>query len=92
MNAHDLTLVASGAILFGYLLIGILFLRFWMKTRERLFAFFAAAFWLLALERILLLSGGDEASRHPVIYVTRLIAFLVIIWAIWDKNRQAADR
>lgn len=30
---------------------GLFFLRFWRRSRDRFFAFFAAAFWLMALQR-----------------------------------------
>jgi hypothetical protein len=89
MSAHDLIMATSGAILLGYLIAGLLFWRFWRKTRERLFGFFALAFWILAVERIILIGIGHDSARHPAIYITRLIAFLVIIWAIWDRNRRS---
>lgn len=87
MNAHDLALVMAGAILLGYLLIGAFFWRFWVKTRERLFLYFSAAFCLLALERVLILAVGAEISTMPALFVTRLIAFLVLIAGIWEANR-----
>lgn len=92
MNARELTLVTAGAILFGYLLIGAFFWSFWARTRERLFMFFCLAFWLLALERLFLIGSGEEAARHPLIYITRLLAFLVILTGIWDRNRQGPPR
>jgi hypothetical protein len=67
--------------------IGLFFLRFWRRTRDRFFGFFAAAFWLLALNWLILgiADPGDE-SRHWV-YVLRVFAFLILIVAILDKNR-----
>ena len=63
------------------------FLRYWKVTGDRLFAFFAAAFALLALNW-LALSVIDPAfeARH-LIYLLRLSAFVVMIIGIVDKNR-----
>lgn len=89
MNLYHASTALSGAIMLGHLVIAAFFWRYWIKTRERLFVFFTIAFLLLALERLALMAGsGIEAPDRPLIYVTRLIAFLVIIIAIWDANRR----
>lgn len=87
MTLRDLALFVSGAVLLGYVVAGLFFLRFWRQTRDRLFAGFATAFFLFAAERLLLVFSPSDLSHQPHVYVTRLIAFLIIIWAIWDKNR-----
>jgi hypothetical protein len=87
MNRHDFFYLFSGAIFFGYLVAALFFYRFWKQTRDRLFACFAGAFLLLALERIILLSVETEISDKPQVFLARLMAFLLIIWGIWDKNR-----
>lgn len=68
--------------------IGRVFLQFWTDHRDPLFAYFGAAFWILALNWILLpiLDPADEA--RPYVYVLRLFAFLLIIAAIVAKNRR----
>jgi len=68
---------------------GLLFLRFWRETRDRLFAFFGAAFWLMALSWGLLGLISPTEETRPYIYSVRLLAFLLIIFAIVDKNRGA---
>ena len=87
MNLHDLVYVTSGAIGIGYLIIGAILWRCWTKTRERLFAHFAISFYILTCERLLLLVLGEDQPGHIAIYITRLIAFLTIIWAIWMQSR-----
>ncbi len=77
----------SGIILLGYWAIGLFFFRFWRKSSDRFFLFFACAFWLLAIERILLLAVGSDEEAKAYIYIVRLIAFLFILYAIFDKNR-----
>jgi hypothetical protein len=71
------------------LVIGLFFLRFWHRTADTLFILFAVAFWLLALTWFLLaLFHPDEDSR-PYVYGIRLVAFILIIVAIVNKNRSA---
>lgn len=84
------TAMVSGLIVAGYMVIGLFFLRFRRQAHDPLFGYFAAAFWLLALQRGLLtfLAGDDRATL--LLYSLRALAFLIIIYAIIDKNR--ADR
>jgi len=66
---------------------GVLFLRFWRETMDRLFLWFALAFWMFAANwaGIALIQPADEA-RHWF-YVLRLIGFVMILAAVVDKNR-----
>jgi hypothetical protein len=68
--------------------IGLFFFRFWRQTHDRLFALFGIAFWLLALSWSLLAISGITDERRPYVYAIRLLAFLLIIVATVDKNRQ----
>ncbi|HEV2209817.1 MAG TPA: DUF5985 family protein [Verrucomicrobiae bacterium] len=76
----------AGAILVSAWAISVFFMRFWRKTHDPLFAFFAAAFLLLGIERIgmLVFAGGTEGS----IYLIRLVAFVLILAGIIGKNRR----
>ena len=69
---------------------GLFFVRFWRQSHDRLFAFFAAAFWLLALSWTLLAIVDPTEETRPYIYALRLLAFLLIISGIVDKNRGSA--
>jgi uncharacterized membrane protein len=77
----------SGMIMMGYLVAGFFFLRFWRDTRDRLFAMFGVAFFILALQRFGLQFVKIDSERVPLLYFVRLVAFLIIIVAIVDKNR-----
>jgi hypothetical protein len=76
----------AGAVTLGYSAAAVFFLRFWRRTEDRLFFAFSAAFLLLALNQVLaaLLEAGDE--RTPYVYSLRVLGFLLILWAIVDKN------
>lgn len=82
----------GGLLVMGYGIAAVFFLRFRRETGDRLFAFFAAAFALLALQRALLAAGPMFRVDETWYYVIRLLAFLLIIAAIVDKNRSAAGR
>lgn len=84
--------VISGAIIMGYATAGLFFLRFWNQTRDRLFANFAAAFWLLALQRLALAATTEVYEDRTLLYLIRLAAFLLILFAILDKNRHVPRR
>lgn len=84
---ENLSTALSGAILMACAVIALFFFRFWRRTGERLFGWFATAFLLLVFERVIILTVVPEISHHPLFYCTRLVAFLCIVWAIWDKNR-----
>jgi hypothetical protein len=81
-----------GAVSLGSWVVGLFFFRFWRVTRDRFFAFFGAAFWVLSLSwaALALLTTGDE-SLH-LVYAIRVLAFLLIIAGILDKNRPRGDR
>jgi len=66
---------------------GLFFLRFWRETGDRLFVFFAGAFWCLALSWILLALLDPTDETRPYAYAIRLVAFGLIIVATVDKNR-----
>lgn len=76
----------SGLICAGYLVLGLLFLRFWRRTRDQLFASFACAFWLLAINQALSALAQVDETVSPGIYLIRLAAFIVITMAIIRKN------
>jgi len=71
---------------------GLFFLRFWRREHDPLFAYFAAAFWLLALSWTLLALSRPDAETRPYVYGIRLIAFGLIIGGMIDKNRGGRSR
>lgn len=86
-----LLLLVSGAIVMGYAVAGLFFLRFWRETRDRLFLIFSGAFWILGIQRLVLAFTRDMVEDHTALYLVRLFAFLLILAAIVDKNRSSAQ-
>lgn len=79
--------VLLGAIIMASFTIGLFFLRFWKTTRDRFFLFFAVAFVLEGLNRILLVWSQNSTENEPIIYMVRFLSFVLILIAIIDKNR-----
>jgi uncharacterized membrane protein HdeD (DUF308 family) len=85
-----MTMLISGAIVTAYAVAGLFFLRFWTETGDRLFGIFAIAFWMLGVQRLLLALQLDPTDGHVWVYLLRLLAFVLILGAIVDKNRAGA--
>jgi len=83
-----LNLFLYGATVMGAFVAGLFFLRFWRRSGDRLFASFAIAFWLLAVNWALLALTDPANEARWMFYLLRLTAFCVILWAIVDKNRK----
>ena len=77
----------SGAIALGFVAIGVCFHRFWRRSRIQLFNFFAIAFFLLAIERSVVLLANPKDDFAPYLYLLRFAAFAMIIAAIIHQNR-----
>lgn len=82
----------SGAVALGFAACALFFLRFWKRTREELFLAFAVAFLLLGAGQTILALANIPTEERGSIYLLRLLAFLLILSAIYRKNRQAASR
>ena len=76
----------SGAVVMGFWLAGLFFLRFWKRTRDELFLAFTLAFWLMGLGQALLAFSKVPVEERSWLYLLRLAAFLLILAAIWRKN------
>jgi uncharacterized membrane protein HdeD (DUF308 family) len=88
MNAVWYPLI-SGMLVLGYAACALFFLRYWTTTRERLFLWFALAFFILASQRLALVVAQHWTEQATWPYVLRVAAYLLILAAIIDKNRPA---
>jgi hypothetical protein len=82
--ANEMLLGAISALSF---VAGLLFLRYWHSTRDRFFMFLALSFWIEAGNRVLMGVRGGWSEAEPLHYTIRLVAYGLILFAIWDKNR-----
>lgn len=78
-----------GILMMGFGVAALFFVKFYRATRDRLFGAFAFAFALLALNQLAFAVVGarDEAVA---VYALRLLAYVVILLAIIDKNRRSS--
>lgn len=78
----------GGAIVMGFSVAALLFLKFWSRTREGIFLAFSASFLLLGLTQALLTLGAFYTEERSWLYLVRLAAFLLILFALWWQNRR----
>ncbi|HWU52672.1 MAG TPA: DUF5985 family protein [Tahibacter sp.] len=77
----------AGAIVMASWVAGLIFLRFFRRTQDRIFLFFAASFWLDAFGRTLEVALSWTDDSNPGVYVLRVVAYGLILAGILDKNR-----
>lgn len=76
-----------GAIVMSCFVAALFFLDFWRQSRDRFFALFASAFLLLGISWLVSVLSDVAIEFNRSVYFIRLLAFLVIIAAVVDKNR-----
>jgi hypothetical protein len=79
----------AGALLFAYLCASAFFLRFWKRTGDRLFLYFAVAFSLFVLNQLAIAIPGVADETDGYEYLLRVLGFIAIIIGIVDKNLRA---
>ena len=77
----------SGVMVGLFFVAAVFFRKFGQRTRDRFFDLFAAAFLLMAVNSALLGLTDADSEHRTALYGIRLVAFLIIIGAIWHKNR-----
>ncbi len=90
MTSVQLYTYLFGALTALAIVCGLFFVRYWRSSGDRFFAFFAIAFWALGANWALLVGRDPSDEYTPYFYLLRLFAFLVILWAIVDKNRRTS--
>lgn len=79
-----------GVVATGSFTAGLFFLRFWKATQDRLFLAFAAFFFIEAANRVVLLCFEHPNEGSPWIYLIRLLALIILLAAILEKNYRRA--
>jgi uncharacterized membrane protein HdeD (DUF308 family) len=88
MTAMRMSVMILGAVAMANLVAGLFFLRFWQQSRDRFFMLFASSFFLEAVNRAALALSPQPNDGSPIFYCVRLLAFVLILAAIADKNRR----
>lgn len=78
-----------GALTFACVIAAVFFLRYWSNTRDRFFLWFAGAFTTFGLNWFFAAFIGGENTH--LVYIARLVGFLMIIAAIVGKNASSPD-
>lgn len=84
MNSINLLLL--GAIAMSELTAALFFLRFWSRTRDRLFALFSIAFLIDAIDRIILATYWQSDTDNAIYFLLRVVSYGTIVIAVVDKN------
>lgn len=80
----------SGIAVATFMASGVFFYKFYKISRDNFYLLFCLACWLLGIERVLILIFvGPITSNEttPWVYIIRLVAFLMIFFAIYNKNK-----
>jgi Family of unknown function (DUF5985) len=82
---------AWGVLAMASLIAALFFLRYWRASRERLFGFFSLAFLGMAAHWTVLavIDHPVDEARQAYAYVVRLVAYVILIIGIVDKNRRS---
>ena len=87
MQTDTLLIMLQGATAMGCVALAVFFLRFWVRSRDRLFAIFSGAFAVFAINRVMLVMLVSSQETDVLIYGIRAVAFGLLMLAILDKNR-----
>jgi hypothetical protein len=79
--------VLGGATVSSLVIAAFLF-KYWRESRDRLLFLFGLAFLVLALNWLLVTVVHPSNETRHYLYTVRLVAFLLILGGILDKNRR----
>ena len=82
----------SGMTTMGFMVASLFFLNFWRRTRDRLFATFGVAFFLLAINQAVIFLSSVPREEQIWVYALRITAFGLLIAAIIGKNVGGGSR
>ena len=82
--------ILIGALTMSCFTASLFFLKFWKETKDRFFLFFSLSFLFEGLTRIVLWLNYYSDEQEPLFYLARLVAFLLIVFAVIDKNIHAS--
>jgi hypothetical protein len=75
-----------GLITMASLVASLFFLRFWRSTKDEFFLLLSISFFMQAVSRAGQGVVDTDSEYAPFVYLLRLAAFSLILWAIVRKN------
>lgn len=76
----------SGMTTMGFLVAGLFFFRFWIRTSDAIFVYFGISFCVLAISQALGTLADISGEGRIWVYLLRLAAFTLLIVGIVVKN------
>jgi uncharacterized membrane protein HdeD (DUF308 family) len=96
MNAMAaVKLLVYGIIVAEEILLTFCFFRFWRASKQTIFAFFAAAFVVMGVHRVLLAlstAQGVQLGQQTAVFLWRLASYLLILAGVIVNNAQRRRR
>lgn len=82
-----MTLLLAGAIAMACAIVGLFCLRYWKSSGDSFFLLFAVSFWLQGGQWLHAgLAGFSTSEYSPWYYLPRLLAYVLIVYAVLRKN------
>jgi hypothetical protein len=78
----------AGAAAAASWIVAMFLFKFWRESRDRLLLLFSLAFLVLGVNWLLVSAVHPGAETRHLFYAVRLVAFLLILVGIVDKNRR----
>ena len=79
--------LAGGSTVASWI-IALFLLKFWRESKDRLLLLFGLAFVVLGFNWLLVTAFHPGSETRHYYYAVRLVAFLLILVGILDKNRR----
>jgi hypothetical protein len=79
-----------GASAMGSIIVALIFFTHWRRSVDRLFLLFAWAFAILGVQYFVIAVTALGSEWQPYVFAIRLVAFLLILFAIAGKNQRAS--
>lgn len=78
-----------GMVSIGFFVAALFFVRFYRETGDRFFLWFTVSFLIMSVNQVALQVFGETQEFFTALYIVRLVAFIIILVAIVDKNRSS---
>jgi hypothetical protein len=87
LESMELKEFLLGALVMSDIVLALFFLHYWKVTKDRFFLFFTWSFAIGSVSRLVLPGHLGNDEFEPIVYLIRLLSYVIILVAIIDKNR-----